>query len=88
MGEAPDYTIDPAWMDRVQQVVDWSLEEGLYVMINVHHDAWMWLSKMPTNHDEVLARYTAIMDADRRPLQESFRQTDVRKHQRTGIFKR
>src|SRR5688500_14615297 len=37
MGGAPDYTIDPAWMDRVQQVVDWSLEEGLYVMINVHH---------------------------------------------------
>ncbi len=88
MGDAPDYTIDPAWMDRVQQVVDWSLEEGLYVMINVHHDAWMWLRTMPTNHDEVLARYTAIMDADRRPLQESFRQTDVRKHQRTGIFKR
>ncbi|QYR23045.1 cellulase family glycosylhydrolase [Paenibacillus sp. sptzw28] len=60
MGGAPDYTIDPAWMDRVQQVVDWSLEEGLYVMINVHHDAWMWLRTMPTNHDEVLARYTAL----------------------------
>ncbi|MGM0879951.1 MAG: cellulase family glycosylhydrolase [Bacillota bacterium] len=60
MGDAPDYTIDPAWMDRVQQVVDWSLEEGLYVMINVHHDAWMWVRTMPTNHDEVLARYTAL----------------------------
>ncbi|WP_307564218.1 cellulase family glycosylhydrolase [Paenibacillus sp. V4I7] len=60
MGDAPDYTIDPAWMDRVQQVVDWSLEEGLYVMINVHHDAWMWVRTMPTNHDEVLARYTAV----------------------------
>ncbi|MDQ0060215.1 cellulase family glycosylhydrolase [Paenibacillus harenae] len=60
MGGAPDYTVDPAWMDRVQQVVDWSLEEGLYVMINVHHDAWMWLRTMPTNHDEVLARYTAL----------------------------
>ncbi|MDQ0877765.1 endoglucanase [Paenibacillus sp. V4I3] len=60
MGDAPDYKIDPAWMDRVQQVVDWSLEEGLYVMINVHHDAWMWARTMPTNHDEVLARYTAV----------------------------
>ncbi|MDQ0112248.1 cellulase family glycosylhydrolase [Paenibacillus harenae] len=60
MGSGPDYTVDPAWMDRVQQVVDWSLEEGLYVMINVHHDAWMWLRTMPTNHDEVLARYTAL----------------------------
>ena len=60
MGGAPDYTIDPAWMDRVQQVVDWSLEEGLYVMINIHHDTWMWVSTMPTNHDEVLAKYNAI----------------------------
>ena len=43
IGGAPDYTINPDWMNRVQQVVDWSLKEGLYVMINVHHDAWKWL---------------------------------------------
>ncbi|MGO4275354.1 glycoside hydrolase family 5 protein, partial [Paenibacillus sp. TAF58] len=60
MGGAPDYTISPAWMDRVQQVVDWSLEEGLYVMINIHHDSWMWVSKAPANHDAVLAQYNAI----------------------------
>ncbi|MDQ0877766.1 endoglucanase [Paenibacillus sp. V4I3] len=60
MEGAPDYTINPAWMDRVQQVVDWSLEEGLYVMINIHHDSWMWVSKAPANHDAVLAQYNAI----------------------------
>lgn len=60
MGGAPDYAINPAWMDRVQQVVDWSLEEGLYVMINVHHDSWMWISKASANHDAVLAQYNAI----------------------------
>ena len=60
MEGAPNYTINPAWMDRVQQVVDWSLEEGLYVMINVHHDSWMWVSKMPTDHDAVLAQFNAI----------------------------
>jgi aryl-phospho-beta-D-glucosidase BglC (GH1 family) len=60
MGGAPDYTINPAWMDRVQQVVDWSLQEGLYVMINIHHDSWMWISKAPENHDAVLAQYNAI----------------------------
>lgn len=59
-GSAPGYTVDPAWMGRVQQIVDWSLQAGLYVMINVHHDAWMWVRTMPTNHDEVLARYTAV----------------------------
>ncbi|MGM0879965.1 MAG: cellulase family glycosylhydrolase [Bacillota bacterium] len=60
MGGAPDYTINPDWMDRVQQVVDWSLQEGLYVMINIHHDSWMWINKAPENHDAVLAQYNAI----------------------------
>ena len=32
------YTIDPEWMARVKQVVDWSLENGLYVILNTHHD--------------------------------------------------
>lgn len=60
MSGAPDYKINKDWMDRVQQVVDWSLQEGLYVMINIHHDSWMWIYKMPTDHDAVLAQYNAI----------------------------
>ena len=51
-GPGPDYTIDPAWMSRVQQIVDWSLDAGLYVMINVHHDSWQWVNTMGTNHDK------------------------------------
>ena len=30
--------IDEAWLSRVQEVVDWSLDAGLYVIINIHHD--------------------------------------------------
>lgn len=30
--------ISKVWMDRVQEVVDWSLEEDMYVIINIHHD--------------------------------------------------
>lgn len=26
------------WLDRVQQVVDWIVDSGMYVIINVHHD--------------------------------------------------
>ena len=59
-GPAPSYTVDPAWMSRVQQIVDWSLNAGLYVMINVHHDSWQWVNNMDTNHDQVVAEYTAI----------------------------
>jgi aryl-phospho-beta-D-glucosidase BglC (GH1 family) len=58
-GPGPDYTIDPAWMNRVQEVVDWSLDAGLYVMINLHHDSWMWVNTLGTNHDPVLAEYQA-----------------------------
>jgi endoglucanase len=59
-GAAPDYAVEPAWMNRVQQVVDWSLQAGLRVMINLHHDSWEWVSVMPLKHDVVLARYRAI----------------------------
>ncbi|GGH13661.1 cellulase family glycosylhydrolase [Paenibacillus segetis] len=59
IGDAPNYTIEPAYMDRVQEVVDWALDANLYVMINIHHDSWLWVSHMEKEHDTVLARYQA-----------------------------
>ncbi|MER6122175.1 cellulase family glycosylhydrolase [Streptomyces sp. NPDC001795] len=53
------YTIDATFMSRVKQVVDWAQADGLYVVLNVHHDSWQWISKMPTDHDNVLARLNA-----------------------------
>lgn len=29
-------------MDRIEQVVDWSLARGLWTVVNVHHDSWLW----------------------------------------------
>ncbi|MFH8933264.1 cellulase family glycosylhydrolase [Streptomyces griseosporeus] len=54
------YTIDPAWLDRVEQVVDWALAEGLYVVLNLHHDSWQWIAKMAGDHDHVRARFDAL----------------------------
>lgn len=31
------YTIDPEWMMRVKQIVDWAIEDGYYVILNEHH---------------------------------------------------
>lgn len=59
IGPAPTYTVDPAWMDRVQQVVDWAQGAGLYVMINMHHDS-DWIKAMPANRELVLTRFTAV----------------------------
>ena len=33
-----NYTIDSEWMDRVREIVDYAYDEGMYVIINVHHD--------------------------------------------------
>ncbi len=30
--------IDPDWLARVREVADWALQEGMYVIVNVHHD--------------------------------------------------
>ncbi|WP_322633177.1 cellulase family glycosylhydrolase [Glycomyces albidus] len=60
MGPGPDHTVDPARMERVAQVVDWALEQDLQVLLNVHHDSWMWIDDLPADHDAVLAKFEAL----------------------------
>ena len=43
------------WMDRVQQVVDYARNAGLYVIINAHWDGG-WMIPTPEKKDEVNAR--------------------------------
>ena len=35
---APDYVIDDAWMDRVEEVVNYCLDNDMFVILNSHHD--------------------------------------------------
>ncbi|WP_194891396.1 cellulase family glycosylhydrolase [Catenulispora pinisilvae] len=58
-GAAPDYTVDPAFMARTKQVVDWALADGFHVVLNVHHDSWQWITNMPTDPTGVTAHYNA-----------------------------
>ncbi len=37
-GPGPDFVIDPDWMKRVDEVVGYAREAGLYAIINLHHD--------------------------------------------------
>ncbi len=32
------YTISPGWLDRVNEVVDYCIDEEIYVILNIHHD--------------------------------------------------
>ncbi|KQV14607.1 MULTISPECIES: cellulase family glycosylhydrolase [unclassified Kitasatospora] len=53
------YTVDATYLARVKQIVDWALADGLYVVLNVHHDSWMWVEKITSDHDNVLARFNS-----------------------------
>lgn len=35
-----NYAVDEAWMDRVQEVVDYGYDNGMYVILNTHHEEW------------------------------------------------
>lgn len=37
-GAAPDYTIDSAWMERVQEVVNYAIDDDMYVILDSHHE--------------------------------------------------
>jgi endoglucanase len=52
-GGAPNYTVDSAWLGRVEQVVKWVLDAGMYAVVNTHHDA-----------DEQWILFTSAVQAD------------------------
>ncbi|MBR5403023.1 MAG: glycoside hydrolase family 5 protein [Bacteroidales bacterium] len=77
-------TVDPVWMARVKEVVDYVIDEGMYCILNVHHDtgdastAWIRASEAGFNaakdRYEVLWQQIAITfkDYDEKLLFESY----------------
>ncbi|MCK5463451.1 MAG: glycoside hydrolase family 5 protein [Bacteroidales bacterium] len=49
MLDTTPYTVDSAWMDRVEQVIDWALDTGLVIIINSHHDNEWLYDEFPKN---------------------------------------
>ena len=45
------YVINTEWLARYKEVVDWAVEEGLYVVINIHHDSQIWLKYWDGNKE-------------------------------------
>jgi endoglucanase len=70
MADDGSYTIHPDYMARVQEVVDWILEEDLYVILNLHWDSG-WLEKLPENQDMCMEKYTVIWEQ----ITEEFKNT-------------
>lgn len=44
LGPAPDYTIDPAWLDRVQEIVEYGISNDMFIIVNAHHEEWYFPS--------------------------------------------
>lgn len=56
-----DYDISPEYMARVTEVVDWALDSGMYVILNIHWDGG-WFSRFANeeDRDECFYKYERI----------------------------
>ena len=56
--------VDPAWMARVKEVVDYVIDEGMYCILNVHHDTGAesaaWLMAGEREFEAAKDRYKAL----------------------------
>ncbi|KAF4624659.1 hypothetical protein G7Y89_g13512 [Cudoniella acicularis] len=46
---SPTWNINTTWLDRVETVVDEALSHDFYVILNAHHDSWVWVDFTATN---------------------------------------
>ena len=65
-----DYTISPEFDARIHEVVDWILDNDMYVILNMHHETW--IADMPTNEEECLTHYSRLWEQ----ITESFKDYD------------
>ena len=54
------YTIDPTWFARVKEVVDYAYNNGMYVIINVHHENWINRSDLATSYKSMSAELKQV----------------------------
>jgi endoglucanase len=62
IGSGPNYTISSAWLDRIQAVVNYAYNRGMYVLINMHGDGYKnfagsWLICDSSSQSTIKARY-------------------------------
>ncbi|MEM7483831.1 MAG: glycoside hydrolase family 5 protein [Bacteroidota bacterium] len=58
-GDAPNYTVEESWFDRVEEVVNYGRANNMYVIINVHHDD-PWIIPTYEKGDEVKDRLSKL----------------------------
>lgn len=86
VGTAPEYKINDEWINRVQEVVDYAVNNNMYVILNTHHEPDFWMTAAPEKKDAVAAQLAAIwkqiaehfMDYDEKLLFEGMNENRVK----------
>jgi len=64
IGTGPDFIIEESRMSRVEEVVKWILDEGLYCIVNLHHDGGesdrSWILNAGNDPDGVAKQLDAV----------------------------
>jgi endoglucanase len=65
IGAAPNYTVNSAWLNRIQEVVNYAYNRGLYVLINMHGDGYKtiggsWLICDSSSQTTIRAKYQKV----------------------------
>lgn len=46
------YNVDPEWMARVKEIVDYAIDDGMYVILNTHHEEWYFPKESDKEQDK------------------------------------
>ncbi len=60
VAEDGSYTINPAFMARIKEVVDLAYDRGLYVILNMHHEAWLNTATMDKDYEQIGVQLAAM----------------------------
>lgn len=54
------FTIDPAFLARIREVVDYAYACDMYVIINMHHEAWLNIETLDKDYETVGVQLAAM----------------------------
>lgn len=54
------YTIDPQYLARVKEVVDYCYKHDIYVILNTHHEKWLENSELVSDQEEIAKKLGAV----------------------------
>lgn len=76
ISDASTVTIDTDWMNRVREIVDYCVNEGLYVVLNDHYDGGWVQSTLSDTSEETVSKNCATMKTIWTQIANTFKDYD------------